>query len=479
MMQGPGSALSTLVSLVGSDVIVSSRDALAPFETDQRQRYRGRALALARPRSTSEVAKILAYCNRQRIGVVPIGGNTGLCGGATPDESGTQLLLSVDRMNQVRSVDTANESITVEAGCTLAQVQAAAIDAERFFPLSLAAEGSCQIGGNLSTNAGGVNVLRYGMARELLLDLEVVLADGRVLDLLSPLRKDNTGYDLKSLFVGSEGTLGVITAATLKLFASQRDVATALASVADPEAAVRLLAGLRRHCGDAIGSFELLPRVAIDMVRRHIPACRDLAVPSSGQWLVLLEASTADGRGAAQEWLQRGLIEAMAEGTALEVIVAGSSQQREQLWRLRESIPEAQRRDGASMKHDISVPIAVLAQFMARAASEVVERVPEGFLVAYGHLGDGNLHFNVNQRSGTDTALFRSREPDIRRCIHDLVHELGGSFSAEHGIGRLKVEELERYASPVELELMRALKRVFDPNGILNPGKVLRAEVSR
>jgi D-lactate dehydrogenase (cytochrome) len=363
--------------------------------------------------------------------------------------------------------------MVAEAGCTLAEVQRAADDAERFFPLSLGAEGTCQIGGNLSTNAGGTNVLRYGMMRDLVLGLEVVLADGRVLSSLSALRKDNTGYDIKSLFLGAEGTLGIITAASLKLFPKIRAVATAFAAVPSVQAAVELLARLREASGDRVSSFELIPRIAIELTTHHIPGVTDpLGQPY--EWQVLCELSSSRAADELDESLQQALLSAFEDQLVLDAAIARNARDRDAFWKLRETIPEAQRRDGASLKHDISVPVASLPRFVERAAQWVQSNVPDARLVAYGHVGDGNLHFNLNQAPGADRDGFLAREATIKRAIHDLVRDFGGSFSAEHGIGRLKVAELERYASPVELDLMHVIKQAFDPQGILNPGKVLR-----
>lgn len=328
------------------------------------------------------------------------------------------------------------------------------------------------LGGNLSTNAGGLNVIHYGMARELVLGLEVVLADGRVLDLLTGLRKDNTGYDVKSLFLGAEGTLGVITAACLKLHPAVRTRATAFAAVRDPEAAVALLGHLREASGDSVTSFELIPRVAVELTTRHVPGVVDpLAEPAA--WYVLCELSSSRDADPLDSLLEGALAHAHQAGWVADASVALSERDRQAFWRLRETIPEAQRRDGASLKHDISVPVSQVPRFIAVAGAWVAAHVPQGMLVAYGHLGDGNLHFNINQRPGTEAASLAAAEAGVRRAIHDFVHEFGGSFSAEHGIGQLKVEELERYANPVELELMRRIKNAFDPNGIMNPGKVL------
>jgi FAD/FMN-containing dehydrogenase len=464
---------SRLREILGSDDLLTAPNDCAPYLTDHRHLYQGRALAVALPRSVAQVAAVLALCNAARTGVVPHGGNTSYCGAATPDESGTQLVLCLKRLNRIRSLDPANYSLVAEAGCILAQVQQAADEADRFFPLSLGSEGSCQIGGNLSTNAGGTSVLRYGMMRELVLGLEVVLPDGRVLEGLSGLRKDNTGYDIKALFLGAEGTLGVITAATLKLFPKVRGQACAFAAVPDIAAAVRLLGRLREASGDRLSSFELIPRVGIELTTRHIPGVSDpLGAPY--EWYVLAELSSARAAEGLDAVLEDSFAEALAEGLLLDAVLTRSERERAALWKLRESIPEAQRKEGAGLKHDISLPIDALAQFVAQAGAWLAANVPEGRLVAYGHVGDGNLHFNLTQRAGADSALFLAREAHVKRFVHDLVRQFGGSFSAEHGIGRLKVAELERYASPVELDLMRSVKRALDPNGIMNPGKVLR-----
>jgi FAD/FMN-containing dehydrogenase len=469
----PPGPLARLREVLGAAGLLTEPADCAPFVVDHLGRCSGRALAVAQPHSVAQVAQVLALCESERIGVVPHGGNTSYCGGAIPDESGRQLVLSLRRLNRIRSLDADNYSLTAEAGCVLAQVQQAADAAGRFFPLSIGSQGSCQIGGNLSTNAGGVNVLRYGMMRDLVLGLEVVLAGGRVLDGLTVLRKDNTGYDIKSLFLGAEGTLGIITAASFKLFPQLRVHATALAAVPDVGAAVRLLGELRAASGDRVSSFELIPRAAVELTTRHVPGVKD-PLATAHPWYVLCELSSARATEPLEEVLQEGLGAALARGTVLDAAMVGSERERAALWKLRESIPEAQRHEGASLKHDISLPVAALADFVARAAPWVAGNVPDGRLVAYGHVGDGNLHFNVSQLPGSDRERFLGRTDGVRRAVHDLVREFGGSFSAEHGIGRTKVGELERYASPVELELMRAVKRAFDPHGIMNPGKVLR-----
>jgi FAD/FMN-containing dehydrogenase len=469
-----------LRALVGADGLMAEPAQIAPLLVDHRRLYRGRALAVAAPRTLEEVARIVHWCNQQRVGLVPQGGNTGYCGGATPDESGRQLLLTLGRMNRIRALDAANFSMTVEAGCVLANVQAAADAAERYFPLSLGSEGSCQIGGNLATNAGGLNVVRYGMARELVLGIEAVMPDGSVLNGLKSLRKDNTGYDLKSLLIGSEGTLGVITAATLKLWPKMRSSATAFAGLSTPEHAVALFGALRAAAGERLSSFELLPRVAIELTTRHISGVTDpLGTPFP--WYILCEL-TASAPEPLDELLQQVLGEAAAHGQLLDAALATSERVRAAFWRLRESVPEAQRHAGVSLKHDVSVPVGSLPRFINEASQWVREHVPDGTLVCYGHAGDGNLHFNINYTTGAPAgtgaadpvvAAFLAREPQIRRAIHGLVIRFHGSISAEHGIGRLKREELRRYAPPAALAAMQAIKQALDPNGIMNPGKLL------
>jgi FAD/FMN-containing dehydrogenase len=468
-----GELRTRLRALLGADGLLTEPADVAPYLSDHRRLYQGAALAVARPGSVDEVSRVLALCNANRIGVVPHGGNTSYCGGAAPDESGQQLVLALSRLNRIRSVDVDNDSLTAEAGCTLARVQAAAAEAERFFPLSLGSEGTCQLGGNLSTNAGGTSVLRYGMARDLTLGLEVVLADGRILDGLSVLRKDNTGYDLKSLFLGAEGTLGVITAASVKLFPMIRSRASAFIAVADVRAAGALLARMRRASSDRVSSFELIPRSALELVLRHIPNSTD-PLDKAYPWYVLCELTGSGATDGLDALLEQSLAAALADGAILDAAVAGSGRQQDAFWGIRGSIPEAQRREGASIKHDIALPVGRLADFMDLAVAWVSANVPEGRLVAYGHAGDGNLHFNISPATPAAGTTLLARTDAVRRAIHDLVQQFGGSFSAEHGIGRLKVGELERYTSRVELSLMQAIKGALDPNHIMNPGKVLR-----
>jgi FAD/FMN-containing dehydrogenase len=464
--------LSELKAAVGDGSWLESPDDVAPFLSDFRRLYRGSAALVLLPRNVDEVARILQICNRDEVAVVPHGGNTSYCGGATPDETGAQIVLSLRRLNRVRQVDAADYSMIVEAGCTLAEAQAAARDADRLFPLSLGSEGTAQIGGNLSTNAGGTAVLRYGMMRDLVLGLEVVLADGRVLRGLKSLRKDNTGYDVKSLFVGAEGTLGVITAACLKLFPQPADTATALAGIDSPRHALDLLARLRTAAGDQVTSFELMPRLAVELTVRHVPGVAD-PLDQNTPWYLLIELSSPNPRQELLTLLTATLEEASAAGTIRDAMLAASTAQAQAMWKLRESVPEAQRRHGASLKHDVSVPVSAIPTLIEEGTALVHRLAPEGDVVSYGHAGDGNLHFNVSQKPDADIKSFVARGPVLELAMFDLVESLGGSISAEHGIGRLKAAEFARRADPVELAVMHELKRALDPKGIMNPGKVL------
>jgi len=465
----PNSALEALKAVVGSGGYLERTPDVDLYLVDFRRLYRGRSPLVLLPANTAEVANIVRICAEHGIGIVPHGGNTSYCGGATPDESGTQIVLALKRLDRVRKVEPLEYAITVEAGCTLTHVQHTAEQAGRLFPLSLGSEGSCQIGGNIATNAGGTAVLRYGMMRDLVLGLEVVLPDGQAIDTLSPLRKDNRGYRLQELFIGSEGTLGIITAACLKLFPLPVERLTAIAAVNDPAAAVELLARLRGASGDAVSTFELLPRIAVELTGRHIDGVRD-PFDRAYPWYVLIELSSSRAGSGLDAALEQALAD---DSLVLDAAIAATVQQRNAMWRMRESVPEAQRHAGASIKHDVSVPVTAIDGFTRRAGAWVQAQVPEGELIAYGHLGDGNLHFNIQQRAGTDVAAFLARAPEIHRAIYDLVAEHGGSFSAEHGVGRLKTAELERYKSAAELALMRSIKQALDPKGILNPGKIL------
>jgi FAD/FMN-containing dehydrogenase len=468
----PAALLGELGSLLGTDGLLRDPDIIAPLLVDHHGRYHGRALAVAQPQSLEQVAALVRWCNARRVALVPQGGNTGYCGAATPDASGRQVLLLLRRMNHIRAIDAANFSMIAEAGCVLAGVQRAAAAVDRFFPLSLGAEGSCQLGGNLGTNAGGVNVVRYGMTRDLVLGIEAVLGDGQVLHGLKSLRKDNTGYDLKSLLIGSEGTLGVITAASLKLWPHPRSTGTAFLGIARPADAITLLGHLRAAGGDRLSSFELLPRIAIELAARHIPEVSD-PLPEPHPWYVLCELSSGADEPLA-ELLQQLLAEAAARSLLADAVLATSERVRAAFWRLRENVPEAQRLDGASIKHDISVPVASLADFIDEAGGWVRQQVPEARLFCYGHAGDGNLHFNLHcAGSSAERAAFLAREPQVRHAIDECVARYHGSISAEHGIGQLKRADLAHYADPAALAAMRAIKQALDPNGIMNPGKVL------
>ncbi|TAH45572.1 MAG: FAD-binding oxidoreductase [Betaproteobacteria bacterium] len=467
--------LQRLVDVVGPAAVVSSPADIAPYLHDWRGRYHGTALAVVRPADTGQVSAVLRACAAEGVPIVPQGGNTGLCGGATPLGDGRSVVVSLSRMDRIRLIDHDNDALCVEAGCTLAAVQAAAVSVGRQFPLSLASEGSCQIGGNLSTNAGGVQVLRYGNTRDLVLGLEVVLPDGRVWDGLRALRKDNTGYDLKHLFIGAEGTLGIITAAVLKLFPASNQSRVAWAAVADAASAVALLGRLREACGDRVTAFEIVGRQALELVLRHIPGTR-LPLADCGPWSVLIEVSDTLGGRALEEVFEDALAQAVNAGLVRDVVVAGTLAQAQALWSLRENVSEAQRIEGISIKHDVSVPVSRIPAFLERADAALKAAWPDVRIVAFGHIGDGNLHYNLSKAAAQDNPAFIASTPQVNRIVHDLVAELGGSISAEHGLGQLKRDEIRRYKSVVELDMMMAIKRAFDPHGLMNPGKVLRLD---
>ena len=467
----PAGLLERLRSAVGPAQVLTEGD-LSAYQLDWRQRYRGKALAVVRPGTTDEVAAVVRACAAHGAGIVPQGGNTGLVGGSVPDVSGTQVLLSLARMNRVRQLDRANSTLTVEAGCILQTVQETAAAGGLLFPLSLAAEGSCSIGGNLATNAGGTQVLRFGNARDLCLGLEVVTAQGEVWNGLSGLRKDNTGYDLRDLFIGSEGTLGIITAATLKLFPRPAAVTTALAAVATLDAAVQLLQAAQARLGPALTGFEVMNRFALDLVRSHFP---QLAQPlASAPWTVLLEQSDSEDQAHATARFEALLEAALTDGVIADAALAASTAQSRAMWHLRESIPLAQQQEGPNIKHDIALPISRVVDFVAATDAALQAAFPGARLVDFGHLGDGNLHYNVQAPPGVAAADFvREHEAAVNRIVYDAVGERAGSISAEHGIGALRRDELVQRKSPVAIGLMRAIKQALDPHGLMNPGRVL------
>jgi len=464
--------IERLKAVVGERNVITDDHGREPFENDWRGQFHGRAAAIVKPASTDEVARVVQVLARERVGIVPQGGNTSLCGGSVPDGSGRQVVVNLSRMNRVRSVDPANNTMTVEAGCVLATLQQAADEHDRLFPLSLGAEGSCEIGGNLSTNAGGTGVLRYGNTRELVLGLEVVLPDGRVWDGLRALRKDNTGYDLKHLFVGAEGTLGIITAAVVKLFAKPRSQSTALVAVQSPAAALNLLAKLRESVGERVTGFELISRICLDLVFKHIPNTRD-PLGAASPWYVLVELSDSTQGPALDHLLEEALGIAAQAGLATDAVLAASDTQRKALWALRENVSEAQKLDGVSIKHDVSVPVSRVPEFIERASAALVKKFPGIRIVAFGHMGDGNVHYNCGKPQADEASRFYGESPEVNHIVYEVVADLNGSISAEHGLGVLKVEEIKRYKSALELDLMRAIKKTLDPDGIMNPGKVL------
>jgi len=461
-----------LKAIVGERNVITDDHGREPFENDWRGQFHGRALAVVKPGNTDEVSRVVQLLAREKIAIVPQGGNTSLCGGSVPDNSGRQVIVNLSRMNRVRGVDPSNNTMTVEAGCVLANIQQAADQHDRLFPLSLGAEGSCEIGGNLSTNAGGTGVLRYGNTRELVLGLEVVLPDGRVWDGLRSLRKDNTGYDLKHLFVGAEGTLGIITAAVLKLFPKPRSQATALVALDSPATALKLLAKLREQVGERVTGFELISRICMDLVFKHIPNTRD-PLSAASPWYVLVELSDST-EGRTLDTLLEDALGAAAEGELIsDAVIAASDAQRKELWALRENVSEAQKLDGVSIKHDVSVPVSRVPEFIERASAALVAAFPDIRIVAFGHMGDGNVHYNCGKSQADDASRFYGESPDVNHIVYKVVADLNGSISAEHGLGVLKVEEIKQYKSALELDLMRAIKRTLDPEGIMNPGKVL------
>ena len=456
-------------SVVGdSGVIIDPAD-IASYVRDWRGNYVGKAALVVRPANTQEVANIVKLCAETGTPIVPQGGNTGMVGGGVPDASGNAIVLSLTRMNRIRAIDLSNDAMTVEAGCILAAVQEAALDNNRYFPLSLAAEGSCTIGGNLSTNAGGTAVLRYGNARDLVLGIEAVTSDGKIWNGLKALRKDNTGYDLKHLLMGAEGTLGIITAAVLKLFPKPQSTCTSLVAVPDPAAAVELLATIKNAMGDRLTGFELMSRVCLDHVIKHFPMTTE---PFSARhdWQVLVELTDTLKDARLKDALFVTLEPAFANGQALDAVIAMSEAQSQALWNIRERIPEAEKLQGRSVKHDISVPISRIAEFIQRGDAELGAKFPNAKVICFGHIGDGNLHYNL---SFPGQIASEEQTQDANNIVYQLVDRMAGSISAEHGLGQMKRDEITRHKSLVELDMMCAIKAALDPNGMMNPGKVL------
>lgn len=470
------SIIERIAAIVGPQGLLTDPRDVDPYVVDWRGIFRGATPAVVRPAGTEQVSAVVKICAETATPIVPQGGNTGMCGASVPRADGSEIVLSLARMNRVFGVDALNNTMTVQAGCILANIQQAAAEADRLFPLSLGAEGSCQIGGNLSTNAGGVNVLRYGNTRDLVLGLEVVLPDGRIWNGMRSLRKDNTGYDLKHLFIGAEGTLGVITAAVLKLYPRPAATATTWTAVPRPEAALEFLALLRRHCGDRVTAFELLSRNCLDLVLRHIPGTRD-PLARAHEWYVLADLSDSRSGEALRRELEIALEAAMEDELVLDAVIAENEAQAKALWRMRESIPEAARAEaGMLYRHDIAVAVSSIPAFIREARSALESRFAGANIICFGHLGDGNLHYNAFV-PGRDRDAAAAREAhDVADVVYDIVQRYQGSFSAEHGVGLAKLGEMSRYKSPVEIELMHTLKNALDPHHIMNPGKVLSSD---
>src|SRR5689334_24075797 len=464
----PPELIGKFRAIVGDKYAVTDAADIAPYVTEERDLFHGRSPLVLRPGSTAEVSDICKLASEHRIALVPQGGNTGLVGGQTPHHG--EVVVSLKRMDRIREVDTASNTMIAEAGVVLQVAQQRAAEVDRLFPLSLGAEGSCTIGGNLSTNAGGTAALAYGVAREMALGLEVVLADGRVLNALSKLKKDNTGYDLRNLFIGAEGTLGIITAATLKLFPKPRAIETAFVGLKSPAHALKLLAVARGIAAGNLTSFELLSETAVDFSIRHGIDIRD-PLDARHPWYVLMELSSPrdDARGT----LEAILTKALEDGIVDDAVIAANLSQRQAFWKLRDEMSAAQKPEGGSIKHDISVPVAAVPAFIEQADAAVVKLIPGSRPVPFGHLGDGNIHYNVSQPIGGNTADFMSRWHEVSEVVFAIVLRMGGSISAEHGIGVLKRDELPDVKDKVAIELMRGVKAMLDPLGIMNPGKVL------
>ncbi len=459
--------------VVGEAFVLTGEHAMGSYLTDYRQRYTGAAIAVLKPANTLQVSELVQLCNQYQVSIVPQGGNTGLVMGSVPDQSGHAVVLSLLRLNQIRAIDPVNDTITVEAGCLLQQVQQAAQATNRLFPLSLASEGSCTIGGNLSTNAGGTAVLHYGTMRALCLGLEVVTASGQIWDGLRGLRKDNTGYDLRDLYIGAEGTLGIITAAVLKLFPRPRSVATALACLPSVEAALELFHFIRGNGKDCVlSAFELMSAYSLTLVQQHFPAIRQPQL-AAYPYYVLIEVSSQQDSPVITEALETVLHQALECHLIPDALIATSLTQSAEFWNIRESISEAQKAEGKNIKHDISIPISDIGRFISQTDALLQQQFPGCRMVTFGHVGDGNLHYNVSAPINSSVDAFLTEQNAINRVVYDSVAAFSGSISAEHGLGALKCEEILRYKSPVEMQLMRSIKQALDPNNLMNPGKVV------
>ncbi len=468
----PANLVDRFAAIVGPENAIRDPDAQRPYLSEWRDAHFGASPAVLFPGSTAEVAAILRLASETRTAIVPQGGNTGLVGGQIPDRSGSQIVVGLARLDRIRAVSPDNDSMVVEAGVTLSAARAAAAGTDRLFPLSIGSEGRCQIGGNLATNAGGVAVLSYGNARDLTLGLEVVLPSGEVWNGLRTLRKDNTGYDLRHLLIGAEGTLGIITAAALKLFPRPRSMAAGFVGLASPEDAVALLGRAKRIAGSGLTSFELLARIGLDFALRHLPGAAD-PLPNRHPWYVLLEVSSGRSETDAGTLVEAILAEALTRGLGDDAVSTATPDEAAALWRMRYAMSELQKQEGGSLKHDVSVPVAAVPEFLAYAMAAARALVPDCRPVPFGHLGDGNIHFNVSQPAGGDRPAFMARQDEMAAAVYAVVRRLGGSISAEHGIGRLKRDLLPAVKSPVEMAMMRAVKAALDPVGIMNPGKVL------
>jgi len=466
------SLLARLAAIIGEANVLTSEHDKAPYTRERRDLYHGRCPAVLRPGSSDEIAAIVKLAAAERQPIVPQGGNTGLVGGQVPDESGREIVLSLERLNRIRAIDRDGETMIVEAGAVLETIHEAAAGEGLMFPLTLGAMGSCRIGGNISTNAGGTNVLAYGNTRDLVLGLEVVLADGRIWNGLRRLKKDNTGYDLKQLFIGGEGTLGIITAAVLKLFPEPKGQAVAFAGLESPQGALQLLHSMRGAVGTALTGFEIIPRLGMDFVFRHLPGARD-PLTESHPWYVLAEVSSSRSETDAAALLEAGFAASLDDGTVTDAVVAASLQQASAFWAMRHGLSEVQRHEGGSIKHDVSVPVASVPELIDRASAAITQAMPGARPLPFGHLGDGNIHLNVTQPPDMDKQAFLARWNEINAIVHAIVVELGGSISAEHGIGVLKRDLLKTVKEPVELEMMRRIKQAFDPDNILSPGRIL------